>query len=414
MRRLYRSRKTQGSSTREPASTWSIRPERSRLHTRLQRRIRIRQVRGRPVHHRTQPDAFGTTAADRPVRRQTVAVRGDEPGLHLLRHRQYDIDLNTNDVYVDRTTRSSSTARAPRKNRAPHSPAFGSRNRELVAGDRGHQRQQSLRLEGPRHDPPLRPRGHHPRHPHPAPDIDDVGHTTATVKGSVDRAGGTKIVNCVFKYGLTSSYSGGGSGSTPCTARGPPLEAANTQVEAELTGLTTGSTYHFRPLRRQRKRRKLRHRPHGGPGLRAQAADAAGGRNQHRRSRAQRLLRPGRQIDRLLFEYGINDSYGLKTSVTTGGSGTGVTTVGKDDRPAQREDLPLPDRRPQRRRHHLSAPTAPSAPARRPTSPASRATEIRRNLGDAEGRDRPGRLRNELQVRIRDHAPNTASRSPPR
>ena len=69
----------------------------------------------------------------------------------------------------------------------------------------------------------------------------EVGQTTATLTGKVEPAGGGEITSCHFEYGTTTAYS---LGSIPCKPATP--YAADTEVKAEVTGLTAETEYHFR------------------------------------------------------------------------------------------------------------------------------------------------------------------------
>jgi hypothetical protein len=72
-----------------------------------------------------------------------------------------------------------------------------------------------------------------------------VGHTSVTVTGHIDPAGGPGITSCSFQYGTGTGY---GNGSVPCVpaaSPGSPIEAS-TAVEANLTSLTPGTEYHYR------------------------------------------------------------------------------------------------------------------------------------------------------------------------
>jgi hypothetical protein len=84
-----------------------------------------------------------------------------------------------------------------------------------------------------------------------APDTSEVGHTTATVKGVVEPAGGAGVTACQVEYGFDKTYSGPGSGTSVCSpnpASAPPGSnfTVTTPVSAALSGLETGKRYHFR------------------------------------------------------------------------------------------------------------------------------------------------------------------------
>jgi hypothetical protein len=75
-------------------------------------------------------------------------------------------------------------------------------------------------------------------HSDPA-EIEDIGHSTATVRGEIELDGGGPITGCEVKYGLTKAY----GQTAPCS---PALNyTEDTDVSAELTGLSLGSTYHY-------------------------------------------------------------------------------------------------------------------------------------------------------------------------
>jgi hypothetical protein len=70
----------------------------------------------------------------------------------------------------------------------------------------------------------------------------DVGHADVTVRGELELSGGTPIVGCEVRYGLTKAY----GYTAPCTPdpSGTPFNA-DTPVSAHLSSLTTGAEYHF-------------------------------------------------------------------------------------------------------------------------------------------------------------------------
>ena len=65
--------------------------------------------------------------------------------------------------------------------------------------------------------------------------------TAGTLNASVDPNGGGEVTGCHFEYGTSAAYS---SGELPCQ---PSTHfTATTEVSAALSGLTTGTTYHYR------------------------------------------------------------------------------------------------------------------------------------------------------------------------
>jgi hypothetical protein len=80
------------------------------------------------------------------------------------------------------------------------------------------------------------------------PQVDDVGHTTATLRGRVEPAGGGPITACAIEYGLDTKYEAGEVPCEPDPAASPPGSnfTGDQDVSGELTALTTGATYHYR------------------------------------------------------------------------------------------------------------------------------------------------------------------------
>jgi hypothetical protein len=78
----------------------------------------------------------------------------------------------------------------------------------------------------------------------------EVDETTATLKGTVDPAGGGDVETCQFEYVNAAEYQPGtenpySAGQTaPCSPATP--YASKIQVSAELSGLSASTTYHFR------------------------------------------------------------------------------------------------------------------------------------------------------------------------
>jgi hypothetical protein len=73
------------------------------------------------------------------------------------------------------------------------------------------------------------------------PSAVDVGHTVATLTGTIDPAGGPSVTGCDIEYGTTTEYS---SGTIPCETASPINTP--TEVSAKLAGLSADTTYHYR------------------------------------------------------------------------------------------------------------------------------------------------------------------------
>ena len=165
-----------------------------------------------------------------------------------------------------------------------------------------------------------------------APEIDDVGHTTAEVGGLVELGGGSEIVECTFVYGLTAKYEGAGSGQEDCTpdpAAAPPGShfSADTEVSAQLSGLSTGQTYHF----------ALRARNADGvnfgidrvvvPAFVLKVQTLAASEIDTDGAILHGSFDPDGKQTQYSFEYGITPSYGFTTPVRPGGQAPGVVGV---------------------------------------------------------------------------------------
>ncbi len=78
--------------------------------------------------------------------------------------------------------------------------------------------------------------------------VSNPGRNSVTLNATVEPNGGEDITSCHFEYGTDTSY---GLGSVPCSpdpAANPPSShfSGPTQVHADLSGLTTETTYHYR------------------------------------------------------------------------------------------------------------------------------------------------------------------------
>jgi hypothetical protein len=73
------------------------------------------------------------------------------------------------------------------------------------------------------------------------PSAATVDHTTATLTGYIDPAGGPAVTECAIEYGTSTEYS---SGKVPCETSTPI--SAPSEVIATLTGLQPLTSYHYR------------------------------------------------------------------------------------------------------------------------------------------------------------------------
>lgn len=70
----------------------------------------------------------------------------------------------------------------------------------------------------------------------------NIGTTSATLNGYVDPTGGPEVFKCYFEYGSDTTY-GGGVG---CQPEPMPPFTTPTHVSADISGLQSNATYHFR------------------------------------------------------------------------------------------------------------------------------------------------------------------------
>jgi DNA-binding beta-propeller fold protein YncE len=153
----------------------------------------------------------------------------------------------------------------------------------------------------------------------------EVGQTTAKLNGNADPAGGGNITGCRFEYGIDTSYS---LGSVPCSPAAP--YSAATDVSAEITGLTTETTYHYRLVDESAKGTSdgtdQTFKTHAVPGISTDLPT-----NVTASSATLNGSWVGNGEDtHYYFEYGPTESYGSKSALppgTDGGSGTGTRSV---------------------------------------------------------------------------------------
>lgn len=195
------------------------------------------------------PDLFREVHGDpSPYISGTESVYGGVPLIAEPNVVAMDVDWTDNDVYVDRYNRIETYSQGtPTEEAYRNAPDFGTgviENSSAIDVLKNHKvfvahSNRKITVFGPGNIVPditTKP-----------PVVDKVGHDTATVDGRVRLAGGNDITTCEVEYGLTTSY-GTKKPCAPNPAAAPPASnfKADTDVAAQMTGLTPGSVYHYR------------------------------------------------------------------------------------------------------------------------------------------------------------------------
>jgi len=159
--------------------------------------------------------------------------------------------------------------------------------------------------------------------------------TAGTLNGHVDPAGGGAVTSCHFEYGTDTSYSGPGSGTIACSpdpTSNPPSSnfTAPTDVTANLSGLTTETTYHYRLVASNANGTDVgadqTFTPHYVIGLNTEPATDIGSTTATLNAS---FVGTG-QDTHYYFQWGTDNSYGNTTAVPPGvdvGSPTGPTSL---------------------------------------------------------------------------------------
>ena len=144
----------------------------------------------------------------------------------------------------------------------------------------------------------------------------NVGPTTATIAGTVDAGGGT--VSYHFEYGTSSSY----GLQTPSQA----ATGGQVDVHADLTGLTTDTTYHYRLVATSGTGADRTFQTAAPPG--PPTATTSSARNVTADgARLAARVDPNGRATTYRFEYGTTTGYGRQTAETSAGSGQSATSV---------------------------------------------------------------------------------------
>ncbi len=144
--------------------------------------------------------------------------------------------------------------------------------------------------------------------------VTGLAQTTATLAAEVDPNGGGAIESCEFEYGHTTAY-GEGAACSPVAPYASP-----TEVEAELSGLGPGSTYHYRLLLTnvngtKRGADRTFHTT-GPPSLGSSSVSGISGVS----ATVESEINPSGFDTTYKIEYGPTESYGFETAETDIGS----------------------------------------------------------------------------------------------
>ena len=161
-------------------------------------------------------------------------------------------------------------------------------------------------------------------------EVTEATHTSATLHAIVDPNEGGNVISCSFEYGTDTSYS---LGTEPCLnasgeevgTPGSPIETP-TQVHANISSLTTETTYHYRVVAGNvngaRKGADQTFTPHAVAGLSTEAATQTGPTS----ATLNASFTGDGEDTHYYFEWGETTAYGNDTAVPPGldaGSPTG-------------------------------------------------------------------------------------------
>jgi hypothetical protein len=152
-----------------------------------------------------------------------------------------------------------------------------------------------------------------------------VTNTTATVAGSVNPQG--QATSYSFQYGLTTNY--GQNTANQSAGSG----TSNSAVNANLTGLSTGSTYHYRVIATNASGTQVgadeRLTTTGPPPPPSAAPSATTGSASTTANSAtlNGSVNPNGVTSSYYFEYGPTANYGAQTPPQNAGSGSGSVSV---------------------------------------------------------------------------------------
>jgi hypothetical protein len=150
-------------------------------------------------------------------------------------------------------------------------------------------------------------------------DVDHIGHESAELDGSVELDGGTPVTSCELQIGTTTAYA---SPPVPCT---PSSFGTDSTVEAEPTGLETGTPYHYRFKATNGKGTNFGVDRTFVPAYVLKVKTLQPSPIAEHEVTLRGSLDPDGKATEFFFKYGVDTNYGQETPVQSAGSGFGVT-----------------------------------------------------------------------------------------
>ncbi len=245
----------------------------------------------------------------------------------------FDVDLSDNDLYVDRGTRIDTYSAGTADELAhPNAPSFGIgtlSGSQAIAVTADHHVYAS-KAEGT--VVRFGPGDIVPDIKTPQPAVDDVGHSSAIVGSRIELAGGTDISSCLVQYGKDTTYSGPGSGVAPCSpdpAENPPGSnfGEDENVSATLSGLATGTAYHYRFKAGNAKGENAGIDRVVVPAYVLKVKTFPATEIDDRSAKLHGAFDPDGLDTAYHFEYGVDTGYGLSTAEVDQGDEAGEVTV---------------------------------------------------------------------------------------